>query len=48
MFAAQAGVRWDPRDGPAFSEPLSAMDGRKNAKLANAVSLPSDANGIAR
>ena len=43
-----AGVKWDPRDGLAFMEPLSAIDGRKHAKLANAVSVPSDVNGVAR
>ena len=48
MMVLQAGVKWDPRDGPAFLEPLSAIDGRKIAKLANAVSEPSNANGVAR
>ena len=44
----QAARKFDSRDGPAYAESLGAFDGRKFAKLRNAVSAPTDAFGIAR
>ena len=44
----QVGRKWDFRDGPAYAESFNAFDGRKFAKLRNAVSAPTDEFGVAR
>jgi hypothetical protein len=47
-FDVQVGRKWDFRDGSAYAESFNAFDGRKFAKLRNAVSAPTDEFGVAR